>query len=242
MKGRLLIDSFSQEQWTAYASTFLDNNLYQSWDYGAVHSMGKGRRVSRVVWMDDGRPLAMAQLRVKSIPFAKVGVAEVNWGPIWQSQTERTDPGLIAEFLKLLRAEFCEKQGLDLRVEPRPSFPDIQDCNHKNDSGWDGFSLNESLRPYRTIILDLSQGEEKLRTNFHGKWRNSLSQAERAGLEAECGSSMQHFDRFEHLYQEMWEQKKFSTGVRLEAIRTFQSKAPENCKLSIWIVKDNGKD
>lgn len=242
MEHLLQIDGMSREEWTQGCALFASNNLYQAWDYGEAHCAGRFRAVSRAALIDNGRPMAMAQFQIKRLPVAGLGVAESYWGPLWQFDDGKTNPKHLAEFVKGILEEYCIKRGLNLRLGVRAGMSKEQTEIIANVLAAHGFALNMSIRTYRTIILDITGGLDQLRASLHGKWRNALNKAERAGLEADCGSSAQHFDRFLKIYEEMWAQKRFPTGVRMEAVRTFHMNAIDSSKLLIWIIRDGGQD
>ena len=242
MSCQFLVDQFTQQGWEHWFKAFPCANLYQTWDYGETHCRGVGRTVSRAVLLAEDRPLAAAQFRIKKIPLLNLGVAEVNWGPLWNPNEVLQEEWIQTEFLTRVRDEFMVRRGLGLQFE-LPGRPD-ENQNAKIAGIFlsNGFTRNTKKRPYRTCILDLGEGLESLRVKLNGKWRNSLNNAEKAGLEAEYGSSTTHFDRFRRIYDEMWAEKRFPTGVCMDAIRAFQARAAETNKLRIWILSDRGTD
>jgi hypothetical protein len=241
MNRRFQVDGFSREQWTQWCASFPGNNLYQAWDYAEAHSDGPCREVSRAVLFQDDAPVALAQFRIKRLPIAALGVAEANWGPLWHAGTEAIAEEQLGEFLEAIREEYGGR-GLDVRLEIPGAVDGMQPDRVASILSAHGFQARPDQRAYRTVVLDLTQGLDKLRSNLNAKWRNSLNNAEKAGLQAECGSTLDHFDRFLQLYNEMWERKKFPTGVRMDAIRAFQASAPEGARLLVWIVQDQGSD
>ena len=148
----------------------------------------------------------------------------------------------MIEFFEGIQEEYSVKSGLNLRLEIRGVANKEQNDRIASILTSHGFRLKSGLRPYRTIILDLTQSLDQLRSNLNGKWRNALNKAERTGLEAECGSTAQHFERFLKIYEEMWAQKRFPTGVNMKAIHAFHLNAIESNKLLIWIIRDGEQD
>lgn len=242
MARRFLVDQFSSDSWERWCKAFPTANLYQTWVFGETHCHGFGRAVSRAVLLDDNRPLALAQFRIKRIPFLRLGVAEANWGPLWDESKVLADERIAADFLAAVKNEYVTRRELSLQFE----LPGRADENLTPKLGAifasNAFTPRSNERAYRTTMLNLGEGLEELRAKLHGKWRNSLNNAEKAGLEPEYGCSVGHFDRFRRLYDEMWAQKKFPTGVRMAAIRAYQERATETNKLRIWIIKDQGED
>jgi hypothetical protein len=242
MKHLLQIDGISREEWTQGCASFACNNLYQEWDCGEAHSVGRFREVSRAALISNGKPVVMAQFQLKRLPVAGIGVAEAHWGPLWHSDLGMAGESYLIEFLEGIQEEYSVKRGLNLRLEIRGAANKEQNDRIANILTGQGFTLHTNIRNYRTVILDLTQSLDQLRGGLHGKWRNALNKAERAGLEAECGSTAQHYERFLKIYEEMWAQKRFPSGVRMEAVRAFHLNAIESNKFFIWIISDGGHD
>jgi hypothetical protein len=242
MKHLLQIDGMSREEWTQGCASFACNNLYQTWDYGEAHSVGRFREVSRAALTINGKPVVMTQVQIKRLPVAGIGVAEAYWGPLWHSEVGIAGESYLIEFFEGIQEEYSVKSGLNLRLEIRGVANKEQNDRIASILTSHGFRLKSGLRPYRTIILDLTQSLDQLRSNLNGKWRNALNKAERTGLEAECGSTAQHFERFLKIYEEMWAQKRFPTGVNMKAIHAFHLNAIESNKLLIWIIRDGEQD
>ena len=187
--------------------------------------------------------MVMAQFRIARIPIIGIGVATAEWGPLWHYDE---DPSLaedhLGEFLSEVRAEYGVKRGLQIRFDPRSTFSKEQDARLAQVFEKNGFKINPQIRKYRTIILDMSLDLDVLHANLHSKWRKELRDSEKAGLEAEFGSSVELFDRFRRIYDEMWTKKTFVTGVRMPAIRKTQSIANPSESFLIWLIRYQEKD
>lgn len=242
MKYLIQIDEMNREEWTQGCASFNCNNLYQSWDYGETHSVGRFRKVSRAALLSNGVPVVMAQFQLKRLLIAGIGVAETHWGPLWHSDMGKAGESFLIDFIEGIQKEYSIKRGLNLRLEIR-GMPN-EEQNHRIASILrdHGYRLNTGMRPYRTIILDLTQSLDQLRASLNGKWRNALNKAEKAGLDAQCGSTAQHFERFLKIYEEMWTQKRFPTGICMEAIRAFHQNTIESNKFFIWNISDGSRD
>lgn len=229
--------------WSQHCRHFQDMILHQIWHYADLHSRSPFRQADSAVLLDGhGCPLAMARIRIKKIPLAGVGVAEIDRGPLWIRCESKPRLNVLGMMLDSLKQEYCIKRNLELRMRPRSTMdPDIDaqlpDLFEKH-----GFHKNADVRPYHTIILDLDKSLDAIRSDFHQKWRNQLNVAERANLEVEYGTTVEHFDRFYAVYKAMWAKKKFPTGVRLPIIRRLQKHLPSDQQLLITIVRDGRQD
>lgn len=220
---------------------FACSNLYQNWYYGAAHSRGILRRISRAALIADGRCEVLAQFRIKKLPLGP-GVAEAEWAPLFDTPTVIKDPSLLFEFLKRVKAEYCERRNLDLRITPRSTLSSAADgviCSVLKECG---FQHNTAIRSYKTVILDLSRDLATIRKALDQKWRNQLNVAEKASLGIETGNSSEMFERFYAVYQEMWAHKRFPTGVRVPTIRKLQKTLPDAQRLHVTIAKEGNRD
>ena len=216
-------------------------NLYQAGLYGQLNSNSMFRSCSRVAAFDGAQVKALVQLRIKGIPFSKVGVAEADWAPVWDCEGDGCHQ-ILGFLLDSLRREYCLRRQLELRISPRSTFSEEKDGRLEEVFTRHGFHKNLKVRPYHTVVIDLSKSLKTIRAEFHQKWRNQLNVAERATLKVEYGTSIEHFDRFHHIYKEMWKTKRFPTGVRLPIVRQMQKNMLENEKCIITLVHDEKKD
>ena len=167
----------------------------------------------------------MAAFRIKRLPLIGGGVAEVDWGPVFHVDQDFTED--LTEFLTNVHDVYHREKGLEVRFTPRGTLSvekikQLADVMEKC-----GFRFNPNVRAYRTSILDVSRDLATIRKQLAQKWRNRLNAAERAGLMLETNSSPPMFDRFYKIYQEMWSEKRFRTGVRLPVIRKIHYALPE---------------
>ena len=233
-------DRWNQSEWDEMMDCFASSSFYQCWHYTQLHSSGSLRTASRAALFRDGQVVVMAAFRIKRLPIIGAGVADVDWGPVFHADQDFGDD--LTEFLTRVREVYHRQKGLEVRFTPRGTL-----SNEKNKQLGAvmencGFQYSLKARAYRTSILDVSRDLSNIRKNLAQKWRNRLNAAEKAGLALETGSSPQIFDRFFKIYQEMWSEKRFQTGVRLPVIRKIQYALPKSRRLHIAVVTDSGQD
>ena len=161
-------------------------------------------------------------------------------GPVFHVDQDFTED--LTEFLTNVHDVYHREKGLEVRFTPRGTLSvekikQLADVMEKC-----GFRFNPNVRAYRTSILDVSRDLATIRKQLAQKWRNRLNAAERAGLMLETNSSPQMFDRFYKIYQEMWSEKRFRTGVRLPVIRKIHYALPESRRFHIAVVSEGGQD
>lgn len=243
MGNSFRVDKFTAEEWTKYGATFSCNNIYQTWSYGEAHSVGPLYSVSRAILFRGERPEIMAQFRIARIPVIGIGVATAFWGPLWRYDEDPSSAeNHLGEFLSEVRKEYGVKRGLQIRFDSRGTFSKDQDACLTQVFETNGFKINSQIRTYRTIVLDLSLDLDVLHANLDSKWRRELGYSEKAGLETEFGTSDELFDRFCKLYDEMWANKTFATGVDIQAIRRTQKIAAADQRCLIWLALHQGED
>ena len=243
MRNSFRIDDVTAEEWTQYGASFACNNIYQTWSYGEAHSQGLLCSVSRAILFQGERPLVMAQFRIARIPLLGIGTATACWGPLWRYDEDvLSAEEHLGEFLREVKAEYGAKRGLQVRFDPRSTFSVDQDTRLVQVFQLHGFGVNAQTRAYRTIVLDMRLPLNVLHANLDNKWRRELGYSEKEKLQAEVGTSVELFDRFHRLYNEMWANKTFVTGVDIQSIRRTQCTAMADQRLLIWIVQHNGED
>jgi len=107
-------------------------------------------------------------------------------GPIWFDGFGSIDDFQI--FMEAFTAQFPKRFGRRVRVTS--GFKNSEQA--KDIMRMHGFKT-PNREGYKTIWLDLREDEDALRQNLKKKWRNSLSKAERQGLDIVWSDEGQHF-------------------------------------------------
>src|ERR1019366_1943452 len=104
------VDTVDEATWHQLLKGFADANIYQTWPYAQVIC---GRRnMSHLVLRKDGAVAAIAQARIKKVPFINIGIAYVHWGPLWRRGTGESDVDTFRQAVRALRNEFACQRGL----------------------------------------------------------------------------------------------------------------------------------
>jgi len=230
------LQAVPRDEWEGVVDRFADASLYQTSVYGSVS--WAEHQVERWILREGGTVAAMAMVRVIAVPFLRVGVAYVGWGPCCQLRGEAWSTEAFARVIRALVTKYVEKRGLLLRLTPHvfadaPHAPQALEILRAEGFGHD------DVAPYRTVRVDLDVSVEELRRRLAHKWRNQLNAAERNGLEVRAGTSDLLYAQFQELYDEMMARKQFETTVDLGTFRRLQAVLPERQKMQILIgVKD----
>jgi len=230
------VDCWSREEWAELTSSFPTKNIYQVWDYAELHSAGSHRSVYRCALMRGTTPVAMAQMRVKSLPLVSASVAELEWGPMFLHLED------LRSFLNHLKDDAVGGRGWEVRVHPRSTYLDSGDREIRSVLEDTGYRFDPTERPYQTVVLHLEPDLDFLHKELHGSWRRHLRKAESSGLVLEEGRTLDYFDRFMNVYEEMWGSKQFLTGVRHPIIRGMMDSLSGSERFSITIAMLEGRD
>ena len=237
---QFVYDRWSQSEWDGLMDSFPSSNFYQSWHYAQLHSPGPLRSVSRAALFKDGQVAVMAAFRIKRLPLTGVGVADVDWGPLFRIDQDFTED--LVEFLLCVRQLYHQKRGLGVRLTPRSTLSAEKDAQLTTVMETCGFRHNPEFHSYKTPILDVHRDLTIIRKSLNQEWRHRLNVVEKLGLVLETGNSPEMFDRFYKIYQKMWAEKRFPTGVRLPVVRKIQYALPEFRRLHISIVRQGADD
>jgi hypothetical protein len=234
------VDRTSETEWNQLLHQFCDASLYQTWAFGA-ETWGNDQLSHFVMKHADGRPAALAQLRLVRVPVIGGGVAYLRWGPVCVPTGGEWDPQVFTAAAQALVKEYVHHRKLVLRVIPRGFVG--EPANDEARSVWEslGLQLEPDSRSYRTFRLDLAPPLDLLRKQLDQKWRNQLNGAERNGLTIREGTGDDLYAVFLSLYDSMMARKQFDTSVDVGEFRRVQARLPESQKLRILITEKEGR-
>ncbi|WP_420587358.1 lipid II:glycine glycyltransferase FemX [Ruegeria sp.] len=207
--GALSIRPVAPENWPLISGLFSDLTYEQSLTYAQAAARRIGATAEFVAVYDpQDRPIAAACIRIKKVPLLNRGIAWIAAGPltkiIGQSEPE---PALLSSVLVALR-DHLNAAGHILRLR----FP-VQVTATEDAITHAGFSTCQRSAPYRTVLIDPGQDDDSLMRALHGKWRNPLRNALKAGIELETGPIHDLSDRFSLLYTQVQDAKGFQPDI-----------------------------
>lgn len=225
------VDQTNKEDWDKLIPLFNDATIYQTWSYGVIR-WGQSN-LSHITIKENDEIIAAAQLRIIKIPFFKAVIAYLPWGPMWRRRDKSVNTDLFQYVINALKKEYVIKQGLLLRIHPNV----IEENNDAiiailNETG---FKKNSKIKPYRTLMLDLSQTMPEIRKSLNQKWRNQLNRAEKNNLKTIVGNDDALYQTFLDLQKEMQDRKKYIPGVDYKEFRLMQQLLPEPLKMQILV-------
>ncbi|MCU7495167.1 MAG: GNAT family N-acetyltransferase [Ignavibacteria bacterium] len=237
--GNMLIetDLVDEELWEGYLDLFEDASIYQSWAYGKYFP--GGRKISHVVLKEKGSVMALAGVRILTLPFLHRGIAYVFFGPVWKKKGFAWDKKVLEGILKALNNEYAIKRKLMLRLVPGMSIEEERQFEEVFRNSF--YVKNDSYKPQRTIILGLEPTIPEIRSRFHHKWRNRLNVAERNELQVFEGTGSDLFLKFKGLYRELLLMKDIPAAADIDTFIEIQKNLPERHKMRILICSSQGR-
>ena len=231
------VDQISKIEWEQLLLEFDDATIYQTWSYGAIR-WGQSN-LSHIVIKHKGEIIAAAQLRIVKIPLLKAGIAYLPWGPMWQRKRQQVNIDVFQKIISALKEEYAIEQGLLLRIHPNVIEENSEAIVSILDK--EGFQKKIKIKPYRTLLLDLSPTMPEIRKSFDQKWRNQLNRSEKNNLKIIKGNSDTLYQIFLDLQEEMHDRKKYIPGVDYSEFRDIQKDLPDPLKMIVLISEYEGK-
>jgi lipid II:glycine glycyltransferase (peptidoglycan interpeptide bridge formation enzyme) len=232
------IKTIDRTEWQQIAPSFLDYNYRQLWDFGTTCAKRLNATSEHVAVQDNQEILGLADVRIKKIPVLGSGIAYINGGPLVRKNNS-DDYDRLRACLHALVSEYAEKQGLLLRIKP-PLGP--ESWNDQQNSAFEvsDFSTSQTIKPYRTFLLDLNRTLEELRKNLSQKWRNNLKRAEAGIQPIQSDRSVESFTRFSGLYKMFRKKKQFDVDLDPEFYIDVQRLLPECERMRVALCEQEG--
>lgn len=164
----------SPSQWDAALAALPSAHLLQSWQWGEFKSR-YGWRARRRLWLNDGQPVAAAQILKRSVgPFSILYTPK---GPCLDWSDAAAAATVVADLETLARRE----RAIFIKIDPEI----ILDADHPLPSTLHASRFAPSTTPVQfknTVWLDLTRTEEELLASFKQKTRYNIRLAERSGV------------------------------------------------------------
>ncbi|MEM9495489.1 MAG: peptidoglycan bridge formation glycyltransferase FemA/FemB family protein [Pseudomonadota bacterium] len=158
-----------KSEWDAFCDAANFAAFHQSFAYGDVLAeMGRPPLRARI-FIPGKRLIGVAQIEIRKL-LGVFTIGHLMRGPVW------TADGLTAETksaaIEVLRKTAPIKGLHGFIVSPEGG----------DDDGLKHAGYKRIFGGYHTVMLDLTQDEETLRTSLNGKWRNRLNASEKENL------------------------------------------------------------
>jgi len=225
--------------WQQLAPTFADYNYRQLWDFGIACAKRLKATSEHVAIYDGAALVGLADVRVKTIPFLKTGIAYINGGPMVLSGMNGQEPvkrlqvslaGLMETYVRQKKLTLCIKPAIGSDSWNKLQGRTFQDL---------GYVVSTRQRVYRTFVLDISQPLKDVRMQLCQKWRNCLNNAEKRNLTVRTGTDETYFSVFMDLYKELIYRKDFDIDLNPEFYLRVQKNLVEHERFLVTIIYEN---
>lgn len=187
-----------QQKWD---DLILDNNShpFQLWGWGEVKATHGWKRDRLVLLLDDNTMEAL-QVLTKKLPWPLKNFSYIPRGLISEEVSEEAY-NRVAEFVK------GKYQSVVLSIEPH-SFDKV---NYK---GWKRINNQNSILVDQTILIDLTQPEEKILANMGRKTRQSINKAKRNTDEIRQITNLDELQKCLDIYEQTSKRSDFAIHSR----------------------------
>jgi hypothetical protein len=199
----------------------------QDWAYGEAIAR-IGGRVLRAEVRDGAETVAFAQFTWRKFSCFFHG-ALCTRGPLWTAPLEAKQKAEIYAALKRSAPLKRPRAVLFTPDEAAASPIGVE-------------RMVKVMTGHATVLLDLTQGLEALRAGMHGKWRNRLVAAEKAGLKVQPNGVKP--GQYQWLLEREAEQRR-AVGYKAHPVglvEAFQAAKPDRRQGVITLRVDEGRD
>jgi len=237
MKLKTEIDGVDEGTWNQLLMQFDDASLRQTWSYGA--SAGGARGASHIVIKSGENILGCCQVVLRRLPVWKIGIADINWGPVCIMKVRSLEPEVLVGLMRGIKEEYAIKRGYLLKIAPHATGEKKKLLKQILER--ENFRRDVSERPYRSLRIDLSASIDDLRSNLSRGWRRCLKEAEKNELTLIEGTNMELFDTLVKLAKKVEKIKKFKDFTNYEFQRRVQAGLPDALKLRFVVCEAEGE-
>lgn len=164
----------SESDWSRALESLPNAHVLQSWAWGEIKAH-HGWTPRRVLFCENGAPLAAAQILRRPLPRTPFGVLYVPKGPM----LDVTNTQLFGQVLGELEAIARQERAIFIKVDPdvRVSEPAAPILPQR---GWS--VSKEQIQFHNTVTLDLARSEQEILDGMKPKWRYNIRLAEKKGV------------------------------------------------------------
>jgi lipid II:glycine glycyltransferase (peptidoglycan interpeptide bridge formation enzyme) len=229
------IDSIDKESWNKLILQFDDATLFQTWSFGAA----PGVDTSHIVIKESGEILACCTVNIRRLPFFKIGIADIKWGPLYIKNGKKLNTDSLVHLIRAIKEEYGIKRKCLIKMTPHATGDGKELLKKILES--EGFIRNESVRPYRSFRIDLSQSADDLRQNLLQKWRVGLRRAEKSKIDVIEGTGIELYNILRRLAKECESSKNYKDNMDYESYRLAQESLPDPMKIRFLVCEAQGE-
>jgi peptidoglycan pentaglycine glycine transferase (the first glycine) len=202
------VSSDQRKQWDAFVSGQPTGHLLQSWGWGELKASFGWHPLRLALWdIEQQRIVAAAQVLRRTaahLPLRAGHLAYIPRGPVcdWSCATYEI---LLTELNR-----YVKRHGaLALQMEPPLEIGERKSAEVATFLDASGFHTAQAIQPARTIVLDITPGEESLLAHMKDKWRYNLRLAGRKGVQVRAAQTVEDMRNWYRLLQTTGQRDQF---------------------------------
>ncbi len=227
----LLAPVEQQHQWDAFVSASPGGHLLQSWGWGELKASAGWYPIRLAFWdMEQQQIVAAVQVLRRTaahFPLSFGHLAYIPKGPVldWSNPDKSS---IVPAFFSQLHSYLRRQGALALQVEPAYEFGRQASNDIARYMDTMHFQPVQPIQPGRTIMVDLTPGEDSLLANMKEKWRYNIRLAERKGVRVRVAKTVADVRNWYSLLQSTSIRDGFSIHTLNYYLRAWQIFAPRN--------------
>lgn len=170
----------SAPEWDAELAGIPNAHVLQTWEWGELKSR-VGWTPERLLFSENGKPLAAAQILRRPLPRTPLGILYVPKGPALDYQKTN----LFGDILGLIENHARRRNAVFVKVDP-DVLRNSPAATCLPERGWTPSA--EQIQYRNTVRLDLTKSEQDLLQAMKPKWRYNIRLAEKKGVRVEPGT------------------------------------------------------
>ena len=202
------VSSDQREQWDAFVSGQTTGHLLQSWGWGELKASFGWHPLRLALWdAEQQKIIAAAQVLRRTtahLPPWTGHLAYIPRGPVcdWSCPTYQI---LLTELNRRMK----RRGAFALQMEPALEVGELKSAEIAKFLDASGFHRVRAIQPARTIVLDITPGEESLLARMKEKWRYNLRLAGRKGVQVRAAETVEDVRDWYRLLQTTGERDEF---------------------------------
>lgn len=230
------------DEWRALSRRFRDFNYRMLWEYSDTLAKAYGARSERVIVESGGEPLAMAEVRVRTLPLGAGGVAYLSGSPAVSLEGRDASANIRAfhDAMDSLEQEYVRTRKLTLRVLCPIG---VQEWNDALASALRerGYEQVPDAPGYRTIMIDTARSLDEINASFNKTWRKYLRRADRDGVTVRREAGADAFEHVIRLHDSLRERKGFGVSLDGRFYADLQTTLPEADRFIVILAELGGE-
>ncbi len=239
-----------RDQWDSFVSSHPNGHFLQSWGWGELKA-GTGWHPLRLALWDalQERFVAAAQVLRRSpsrIPPRLGNLAYIPKGPVldWSQEGQSVRQAFFEQLLPLLCKEgaVAVQVELPLAIDGGDGGSESQEREARETAKWleaMRFHAVRCVQPSRTILLDLTPGEDDLLASMKEKWRYNVRLAARRGVSVRLARTLEDVQAWYRILHVTGQRDGFGIHTLDYYERAWQLFAPGN-QAQLLLAEYNG--